>query len=104
MRYLRPARYRALCANRQLLPDRADVLLVNRKPEAAIQAFRDRIADSPDPQPEAWIGLALALHQLPASPLRRTFGIQLALMFDVHTCLSSQGDIQDPLVLAEWFK
>ena len=104
MRYLGPARYRELCTNRRVLPDEADVLLVNRKTNAAIRAYRDRIADSRNPQPEAWIGLALALHQLPASPLRQTFAIKLALMFDLHHYLSNQGEAPDPLVLAEWFK
>jgi HEXXH motif-containing protein len=104
MRYLGPARYRELYKNQRLLSDRADVLLVNGKSEAAVRAYCDRIAGSADPQPEAWIGLALALHQLPDSPLKRTFAIHLALMFDLYSYLSSQGDRQDPLILAVWFK
>ena len=70
-----------------------------RTTEAAVQAYRDLIAGSADPQPDAWIGLGLALHQLPASPLRNAFATQLPVMFEVHACL---GDHGDPLDLASW--
>jgi hypothetical protein len=99
MRYLAPARYRELCAAGVLPLSEADVLLVNRKASAAVQAYRDRIASSADPQPDAWIGLALALHQLPRSPLQRTFAAHLALLFDMH---AFAGGRRDPLDLAGW--
>ena len=38
-----------------------------------MRGYRDLITGSADPQPDAWIGLALALHQLPASPLQNAF-------------------------------
>jgi HEXXH motif-containing protein len=100
MRYLAPARYRELCADGMLSLGGADRLLVDRKASAAVQAYRNQIADSPDPQPDAWIGLALALHQLPPSPVQRAFATHLPLMFDVYACL---GGRSDPLDLAGWF-
>ncbi len=99
MRYLAPARYRELCADGVLPLSEADVLLVNRKASAAVQAYRDHIASSADSQPDAWIGLALALHQLPESPPQKTFATHLPLMFDMSNCLSGR---RDPLDLAGW--
>ena len=62
--------------------------------------YRDLITSSADPQPDAWVGLALALHQLPSSPLRHVFAAHLPALFDVHCCL---GAGCDPLALACWF-
>lgn len=104
MRYLAPTRCRDLLTNEDLLPDEADVLLVNRKSKPAVQAYCDQIARSPEPQPEAWIGLALALHQLPASPFKHAFGTQLALMYELHRYLSDLSDRRDPLDLAGWLQ
>ena len=78
-------------------PDR---LLVSGRARAAVRAYRDEITASADPRPEAWIGLALALDQLPSPPLQAAFATELALMFEVHGCL---GDRSDPLDLASWF-
>jgi hypothetical protein len=100
MSYLEPARYRELCAEGVLPLSGPDRLLLDRDPEAAVRGYRDLIAGSADPQPDAWIGLGLALHQLPASPLRNAFATQLPVMFDVHTCL---GAGCDPVDLASWF-
>ena len=100
MRYLAPARFRELCADGTLALSEADRLLVGGRAQAAVQAYRDEITASADPRPDAWIGLALALAQLPSSPLQRAFGTDLALIFEVHTCL---GDRADPLDLAGWF-
>jgi len=99
MRYLAPARYRELCADGTLPLSEADRLLVSKQASAAVQAYRDQIAGAADPQPDAWIGLALALHQLPSSPLQMAFATHLPLMFDVHACL---GGRSDPLDLAGW--
>ena len=78
----------------------ADRLLVGGSADAAVQAYRARITASADPQPDAWIGLALALHQLPPSPLQTVLATRLALVLEVHTCL---GDRSDPLDLVSWF-
>ncbi len=99
MRYLAPARYRELCADGMLALSESDRLLVNQNSGAALQAYRDRITASADPQPDAWIGLALALHQLPPSPLQTALAAHLALALDVHTCLGARTD---PLDLMSW--
>jgi HEXXH motif-containing protein len=100
VRYLAPARHRQLCADRTLSLSKAERLLVDRKATAAVQAYRAQIADSADPQPNAWIGLVLALQQLPSSPLQTAFAAYLPLMFDMYTRL---GGRSDPLDLAGWF-
>jgi hypothetical protein len=100
MSYLEPARYRELCADATLPLTEADRLLFGQDAEAAVQGYRDLICDSADPQPETWVGLALALHRLPASALQNTFAAQLPVLFDVHSCL---GAGHDPLDLAGWF-
>jgi hypothetical protein len=81
----------------------ADRLLLERSSEAAVQAYRTRIADSADPQPDAWIGLALALHQLPPSPPLTALTAGLVQMAEVHARLAGSGFRTDPLDLASWF-
>jgi HEXXH motif-containing protein len=100
MSYLEPARYRELCADGALPLSAPDRLLLSQATEAAVQGYRDLITGSADPQPDAWVGLALALHQPPASPLADAFAACLPVMFDVHSCL---GAGCDPLNLASWF-
>jgi HEXXH motif-containing protein len=100
MSYLEPARYRELCAEGVLPLSGADRLLLGRDAEAAVQGYRALITGSADPQPDAWVGLALALHRLPASALQDAFAAQLPVLFDVH-CLLGAG--YDPLDLAGWF-
>ena len=100
MSYLEPARYRELCVEGVLPLSEPDRLLLDRDCEAAVRGYRDLIAGSADPQPDAWVGLALAVHELPASPLRGAFATALPVMFDVHTCL---GAGCDPVDLASWF-
>jgi HEXXH motif-containing protein len=100
MRYLAPSRYRELCASEAILPSEPDRLLLKRGADAAVQAYRNLIASSADPRPDAWVGLALAVHQLPASPLRTAFATHLPVMFEVHSCLANRSD---PLELASWF-
>jgi hypothetical protein len=95
-----PARYRELCTDGTLTLRQADRLLVNGLAEAAIRAYCNDITASADPRPDAWIGLALALHQLPLSPLQQAFGADLAPMFEVYGYL---GDRCNPLDLASWF-
>lgn len=101
LRYLAPTRYRELCGDEILPLSQSDQLLIKRRSGAAVQAYRDWIADSSDPQPDAWIGLALALHQLPPSELQAVFATRLPLLFDVHARL---GGRVDPLALAGWFR
>jgi HEXXH motif-containing protein len=100
LRYLDPARYRELYDGGVLPLGEPDRLLLKRKGAEAVEAYRQRIAGSADPEPDAWVGLALAVHQLPQSPLRRPLASWLALMFEVHTCLA---DHSDPLDLVSWF-
>jgi hypothetical protein len=103
LRYLEPARYRALCADGVLPLREADRLLLEQSSEAAVQAYRTRIADSADPEPDAWIGLALALHQLPPSPPRAALATRPVQMAEVHARLAGSGFRTDPLDLAGWF-
>lgn len=100
MSYLEPARYRELCAEGVLPLSEADRLLLGRDAEAAVLGYRDLITGSADPQPDAWVGLALALQRLPASALQDAFAAHLPVLFDVHSRL---GAGYDPLDLAGWF-
>jgi hypothetical protein len=100
LRYLEPARYRALCADGVLPLTEADRLLLERNSEAAVKAYRTRIAASADPQPDAWIGLTLALHQLPSPPPQAALTAGLVQLTEVHAQLA---DRTDPLDLASWF-
>jgi hypothetical protein len=103
LRYLEPARYRSLCADGVLPLGDADRLLLAGSSEAAVQAYRNLIADSADPQPDAWIGLALALHQLPPSPPQAALAACLVELAEVHARLAGSGFRIDPLALASWF-
>ena len=100
MSYLEPARYRELCADGVLPLSGADRLLLGRDAEAAVRGYRDLITGSADPQPDAWVGLALALHRLPASALQDAFTARLPVLFDLYSRL---GAGHDPLELAGWF-
>ncbi len=100
MRYLAPRRYRELYSDRIIPLSEPDRLLLGQAAEPAVQAYRDLIARSADPQPDAWVGLALALHQLPSSPVQTAFASQLPVIFEVHCCLGARSD---PLELASWF-
>lgn len=100
MRYLAPARYRELCDDGASPLNAADQLLLRGNGEAAVQAYRAAIVASADPQLEAWVGLGLALHQLPSDFRRQAVATHLALMFEVHASL---GGSVDPLDIAAWF-
>jgi HEXXH motif-containing protein len=100
LRYLAPARYREVYADGSVAISEPDRLLLGRQGNLAVQAYRDRITGSRHPQPDAWIGLALASHQLPPSPVQDALASRLALIFDVHSHL---GGTDDPLALASWF-
>jgi HEXXH motif-containing protein len=99
MRYLEPARYRELLDGEALLLTEPDRLLLSQAAEAAVRGYQELISGSADPQPEAWVGLALALHQFPSSPLADAFAAHLPVLFEVYCCL---GAGCDPLDLASW--
>ena len=100
LRYLEPARYRELCADGVLPLGAPDRLLLAGRGADAVAAYRAQIAGSADPEPAAWIGLALALHQLPPSPLQAAVATRLVLMAEVHVRLAEGSD---PLDLVSWF-
>ena len=104
LRYQEPRRYRHLSAADLADIAAADALLVRGDASAAAAAYREVLAAEPDPA--AWIGLALALGRLPAlsaGPAGPALTTQLPLLFDVHACLAGQGIAADPLDLAAWF-
>ena len=98
-RYLSRARYHELRARGTQPLSAADAFLLDGKPKEAADAYRNTIMNSADPQPDAWIGLSLALHQLPATPIRTVFADQLPLIFDMYARLDNGSD---PLRLARW--
>lgn len=100
MSYLEPARYRELLGDEIVPLTEPDRFLLCREPEAAVRGYRDLISRSADLQPEAWVGLALALQQFPGSPLAGAFADRLPVLFETYSCL---GAGCDPLDLAGWF-
>jgi HEXXH motif-containing protein len=104
MRFLEPRRYRELSDAGMPGHSEADRFLLNgEQPSMAVQAYREEILTAPEPRPDAWAGLAVAIHQLAQTPLRPVFATRLPLMFDVHALLIAQGVRSDPLELAAWF-
>jgi len=101
MRYAEPARFRQLSAADLQELGTADALLIRGDACAAVTAYRDQLAAEPDPA--AWIGLALAVHRLPAASSRPPLADRLPLLVEVHRCLAGQGIHADPLDLAAWF-
>lgn len=102
LRYQEPHRYRQLSAADLPDLDAADVLLVRGDASAAVAAYREELAAEPDAV--AWIGLALAIHRLPASPVQPVFARHLPLLLEMHACLAGQGVRVDPLDVAAWFE
>jgi hypothetical protein len=98
--YQDPRRYRQLSGTDIAGLSEADALLVGGNASAAAAAYREELAAVPDPA--TWIGLALAVHRLPASPARPVFAMRLPLLFEVHACLAKQRILADPLDLAAW--
>jgi HEXXH motif-containing protein len=101
-RYREPQRYRQLCDEDMFELDEADTLLVRGNASAALAAYREGLAVESDPA--AWIGLALAIHRLPAESAQPVFARRLPLLFEVHACLAEQGIRADPLDLVAWFE
>jgi HEXXH motif-containing protein len=102
MRFLEPRRYRELSDAGMPGLSEADCFLARGQASLAVQAYRDEISAASEPLPDAWVGLALAVHLLAPTPLLSTFAGRLPLMFDVHGCLLAQGVQSDPLELAAW--
>lgn len=103
MRYLEPRRHIELRVSDVPGITEADVLLFNGEADAAVKAYQEEILATAYPVPDAWIGLALAVRRLGATPARETFAACLPLIFDVHGCLSALGVKCAPLALADWF-
>jgi HEXXH motif-containing protein len=101
MRYQEPRKYHRLCASGLPGLSTADRLLITGDAKAAAAAYRTAIAA--DPQPDAWIGLALAMHHHPDTPLQPVFATQLPLLLEIYGYLADQGTLGDPLELATWF-
>jgi HEXXH motif-containing protein len=102
MRYQEPQRFRQLSATDIPELGRADALLFQGDASAAVAAYSAGLAAEPDPA--AWIGLALAIHRLPAMSLLPVFATRLPLLFEMHACLAERGIAADPLDLAAWFE
>jgi HEXXH motif-containing protein len=101
LRFLEPQRYRQLSVAAIPGLGAADTLLVRGNASAALAAYREELAAEPDPA--AWVGLALALHRLPAGPWPSALASRLPLLFEVHACLAARGVQADPLDVAAWF-
>ena len=102
MRFLEPRRYSELSDAGMPGLSAADRLLLSGQASMAVRAYRDEISAAPEPLPEAWTGLALAIHLLGQTPLLSAFDTRLPLMFDVHACLAAREVRSDPLELAAW--
>jgi HEXXH motif-containing protein len=102
MRYQDPERYRRLSAADLSELGAADALLIGGNASAAVAAYREVLTAEPDPA--AWIGLALALHRLPSMPPCSALAARLPLLFEMHASLAGQGIRVDPLDLAAWFE
>jgi HEXXH motif-containing protein len=102
MRFQKPQQYRQLSAADAVGLSAPDAQLVLGNASAAVAAYRAAIRADPDPA--AWIGLALAVHRLPAEKSRVVFVTRLPLLFEMHAHLAEQGINVDPLDLAAWFE
>jgi hypothetical protein len=100
MRYLDPGRFRELCAAGVPGLSDADALLIRGDAAGAAREYRETIMATTDAQPDAWIGLALAMNRIGGAP---AFMTRLPFMFDLHACLHDQVVSADPLDLAAWF-
>jgi HEXXH motif-containing protein len=102
MRFQEPKRFGQLTAADIPELGTADALLIQGDTSAAVTAYRAGL--TADPDPAAWLGLALALHRLPAMPSRPVFATRLPLLFETHACLAERGIAADPLDLAARFE
>jgi HEXXH motif-containing protein len=102
MRYQEPQRFRQLSAAGIPEMTVADAFLLEGDAGAAVAAYRAALAAESDPA--AWIGLALAIHRLPAMSSRQVFATRLPLLLEMHAWLAGRGIAADPLDLAAWFE
>jgi HEXXH motif-containing protein len=102
MRYGDPQQYRQLAATNVSGLGGADAIFVRGDADTAVAAYREALAAEPDPA--AWIGLALAMRRSPETALRPVFARHLPLLFEMHAYLSSEGVHVKPLDLAGWFQ
>jgi HEXXH motif-containing protein len=102
MRYEEPRRHRRLSAADMPELRAADAFLVLGNASAAVAAYREELGADPDPA--AWIGLALAVDRLQAASSQPVFATRLPLLFEMHAYLAAQGIYADPLDLAAWFE
>ena len=102
MRFQEPERFRQLPSSDIPELGAADALLIQGDAGAAVTAYRADLAVEPDPA--AWLGLALAIHRLPGMSSRSVFATRLPLLFATHACLAKQGVAAEPLELAAWFE
>jgi HEXXH motif-containing protein len=101
MRFQEPKRFRQSSPTDTPELSAADALLVRGDTSAAVAAYRAGLIAEPDPA--AWLGLALAIHRLPAMPSQPVFATRLPLLFETHACLAERGIAADPLDLAARF-
>lgn len=102
MRFLEPRRYQELSDAGMPGISEADRFLAGGQASMAVRAYRDEISAASEPLPCAWVGLALAINLLAQTPLEAALATRLPLVFDVHSCLLTQGIRSDPLELAAW--
>lgn len=100
LHYLLPARYREMRSPGTFCLSEADDHLIGGRTSAALEAYRNQITGSVGLEPDAWIGLTIALYRLGIFSPEAALSVDLALMLDVHTSL---GERVDPLDLASWF-
>jgi hypothetical protein len=102
MRFQEPRRFQQASVTDLAGLGEADAFLVCGDAAAAVAAYRAELANDPDPA--AWIGLALAVQRLPMPASRPVLAAHLPLLFELHACLASRGIHADPLALAAWFE
>lgn len=101
LRYSEPRQYQQQLASTDMAGlGAADALLIRGDVSGAVAAYRAVLTAEPDPA--AWIGLALAVHRLPPQPVRLVLARRLVALFQVHERLSRRGVHADPLDLAGW--
>jgi HEXXH motif-containing protein len=102
LRFQEPRRSQQLSATDLAELGPADLLLLRGDVVESVAAYRAVLADEPDPA--AWVGLALAVHRLPAPPSGPVLTGRLPLLFEIHASLGRRGIHVDPLELAAWFE
>jgi len=102
LRFEKPQLYRQLSGTDEAGFGAADDQLARGNASAAVAAYRAALRAGPDPA--AWIGLALAVHRLPAQTAQSVLANGLPLLFEMHAHLAEQGIHADPFDLTAWFE